>query len=135
MVNEVNKIISLEFNSIIADGTNTMLLLGLYSKLYLNGQEPRTCKAQMFKYFNELKKTGIMQAEILEKVKVRTCKLKRGIVNIKGGATISDEFMYDELALNLLKNKSLQEGHFEILPEAYKKKTTAKKAGKKTKKA
>jgi len=132
MVNEVNKIIRLEFNSIIADGPNTMLLLGLYSKLYLNGQAPRTCKAQMFKYFNELKRTGIMKAETKQKIKERTLVPNwNGKKYLRGGAIIDSNTITDEQAFNLLDKEVLDKKDFKTLPKKKVEKKEVKKADKK----
>ncbi len=137
MNENVNKIINLEFNAVIASGEYTMLLLSLYSKLYLNGSAPRTCKAQMFKYYNELKKTGIMTAELHQEIKDRTLETSFvGHKHLRSGLIVSSLTITDALAISYLEKGILKESDFKKLPKGYKQKAKDEttKAEKKTKK-
>jgi len=132
MIESVNKIVNLEFKSIIKDGRNTMLLLGLYSKLYLNGQAPKTCEAQMLKYYNQLKTDGIMKAELQQEIKERTLTPNWvGHKHLKGGHIVSSITITDKQAVLLLDKKILKDSDFKTLPESYNSKSAKKKEVKK----
>ncbi len=113
-----NYLMSRDVESIISS-PDSLQLLRLYSVLYLDGGQPRTCVRSQRAYYNELKNTGKMKAELMEKVKNRTC-----IPNWKGrryimGNFYLDTLITDEQAMHLLSHKYLSPNDFKKLPDGF----------------
>lgn len=118
----IDKIINSDFNTIKKDGELSLLLLKLYSELFLNGNRPSTCIQCMRDYHSKIIKFGKQKIKEMED---KTCKMKKGIVYVRQiHKHISDNNITDEEAVDLLEKKFLQERHFEILPKAYKAKNS-----------
>jgi hypothetical protein len=117
MRDELNKIINSDFSTIERDGDLSLLLLMLYSKLFLNGKQPPACASCMREMHRKLKNKGIKLLEIMEN---KTCVLKDGIHGVRAGKGImhySNNNITDEIAIELLENGQLKESHFEVLPQ------------------
>lgn len=138
MIKNVEILKSMDIDSILKSGEYTMLLLRTYSALFLNGAAPGTCSSCMRNYHLKIIKEGKMKAELLEKVKARTCvpnwkgqKFVRAI--LKNGKMITihqhidSEMLTDEKANELLKSGALTKDDFKQLPEGQEKEV--KKAG------
>ena len=129
MVNEVKELISMDVEAIISSPTS-LKLLNCYSKLYLNGDQPRGCASSQRNYYKELCLTGIAKAMDYEKIKTRTCKPAwKGLMFIHSEARhYSDEFITDEQAIVLLERGHLTEKDFVTLPSGYLLNATIKKS-------
>jgi len=121
MIEEVKTLIGSDIESILKDGTLSLSLLKCYSKIYLNGSQPRTCSKAMRGYHNKLKKDGMNKAQILQKVSERTCELvNKGLRYIPSIQThIVDSMLYDEKAIQLLESGALRQSDFTKLPYHY----------------
>jgi hypothetical protein len=106
-------------------------LLKIYSILYLKGGKPSsTCVNCMRKYYNEIKKTGLMKAKKeAEKTYTNKCKIK-GVKYVRKAARHFDfSNLCDVDAQWLLDNDVLKESDFTTLPEQKQvKKKTVKKS-------
>jgi hypothetical protein len=126
MVKDLDMIMKMSIEEIISS-THSLTLLKIYSKLYLNGGQPRTCAASMRKYYSEIKKNYEMAKEILN----RTCVPKftgriycPGVfkeidgkkVLIAGHVHISPDHLTDEMASKYLEQGVLKKKHFLVLP-------------------
>lgn len=120
MVSEVKELISMDVEAIISSPTS-LKLLNCYSKLYLNGDQPRGCAASQRNYYRELCLTGITKAMDYEKIKNRTCKPAwNGLMFIHAEARhYNNEYITDEQAITLLERGHLKEKDFIKLPDGY----------------
>ena len=123
MVETVKYLLSKSVEDIIAS-TDSLKLIGCYSKLYLNGAQCGFCANSQRNYYSEISKTGLKMAEKLEAVKTRTCKPAfiglRLVIHPKNGHYhINPETLTDEQAMELLKLDILKEDQFEKLPDSY----------------
>lgn len=128
LADEVNELINSDVEEIIKSSAS-LDLLKIYSILYLNGAQPRTCASSIRNYYFELKKTGIMKAEKLEAIKNRTCKPKWNGLRLINGDHFSNEWITDEEAIKLLQRGYLNESDFDVLPDGFKKEANAQKTG------
>lgn len=110
----------MDVEAIISSPTS-LKLLNCYSKLYLNGSQPRGCASSQRNYYKELCLTGITKAMDYEKIKARTCKPAwNGLKFIHAEARhYSNEYLTDEQAILLLERGHLTEKDFVILPSGY----------------
>lgn len=128
MLESINRLIAMDIRDIIKSGECTLLLLKMYSLLFLNGGQPGNCESCLRKYHNEIIKHGKMKAEIAEKIKNRTLipgwnglRYIPGIV--KNGkylslhAHIHSDTLTDEQAVKYLNSGALKESDFKKLPE------------------
>lgn len=97
----------------------SLRLLKMYSILYLNGSQPRTCEKSIRNYYRELKTTGQMKAVQMEEVQNRT-----NVPNWEGlryiqGDHYSNLYITDRQAINLLTLGLLNETDFKVLPKEY----------------
>lgn len=114
---DIIKLINSDYSLIIADGDLSLLLLRVYSYLFLGGGQPRACTKCMNDYHQQIISQGLKQ---LEKMENKTCKMVQGVFYVaKHAVHYSDNNMSDELAVKLLKDGLLLERHFEVLPEIY----------------
>ena len=117
MLADVRKILDKDFDE-IKTSSLSLLLLKVYSKLYLAGAQPRTCESAMLNYYKRLKKDGLIMAQKNEE---KTHKLKK---NIKGLKYVGKPFckhfdlenLTDKEAISLLKLGVMKENQFDILP-------------------
>ena len=58
MREQLNKIIESDFDTIQKDGELSLLLLKLYSQLFLGGSQPSTCGKCMRDYYSKLINQG-----------------------------------------------------------------------------
>lgn len=122
MVAEVVKLLNSDIQEIITSPELSLSLLRCYSVMYINGASPRACEASQRMYFDKLKVDGMARAELMEKVKVRTCQpawvgLKYSPIVMRH---ILPELLYDEIAIDYLKSGALKESDFDVLPDGYK---------------
>jgi len=124
MRENVKKILLHEIQEIIKSPELSMLLLSTYSKLYLNGGQPRSCERSQREYFNEIKKTGMEKAG-----KKKTCVAKwNGNKYVASMAShLNSGNITDDQAIKALVGGHLKESDFLELPEDYKKKPAKKK--------
>ena len=119
-IDKTNYIINSNFTEILST-EKSILLIALYSKMYLNGAECRTCKNSQLKYYERLKRDGMKTAEKMEKVRTRTCtpKWDGDCFISKAGRHFPAHLLTDEDAIYLLSNKYISEEKFLVLPRGY----------------
>lgn len=124
MVENVRKILDNDIQEIIKSPDLSMLLLVTYSKLYLNGSQPRSCERSQREYYNKLKQNGMEKA-----AQKKTCVAKyKGLRFFnKLQAHVNMATISDQDALKGLIGGYMKEDDFITLPEDYKKKTEPKK--------
>ena len=118
LINEYNDLMACDVEVFIKTSAS-LRLLKMYSMLYLNGSQPRTCEKSIRNYYNELKTTGKMKAEQMEEVQNRT-----NVPNWEGlryihGDHYSNLYITDRQAINLLTLGLLNETDFKVLPKEY----------------
>jgi hypothetical protein len=118
MRKQLDILIATPFNIIRSSGELSIMLMRVYSTLYLGGKSPNFCESCQRKYHEEIVKTGIMTNELYEAVKTRTCKPRRG--GIVYHSLLNDHINFDLLtdarAIELLKKGILKENDFEVMP-------------------
>ena len=133
MRKQLDILIATPFNVIRSNGELSIMLMRVYSTLYLGGKSPNFCESCQRKYHEEIVKTGIMTNKLYEEVKTRTCKPKRG--GIVYHSLLNDHINFDLLtdarAIELINKGILKENDFETMPIVEKE---AKKATKTSKK-
>lgn len=117
LIEEYNNLMSLDFGD-IKNSPNVLRFLKLYSTLY-DCPNPRSCEAVMSKYYQELKLTGKMKAELHEEIKSRTCVPNWNGLRYINGDHYSDKYITDKQAFYLLMNGLLSENEFKVLPKEY----------------
>lgn len=117
MIDKVNQILSTGVEVLIAE--NPLLLLRVYSQLYLCGEQPRACARSQRLYYLQIQKNGIEMATKYEQAKNRTC-----IPNWKGSKFITAtqkhwlaDLITDDDAKYLLEKGYLTEKAFTKLPK------------------
>ena len=115
LIEEYNNLMSLDFGD-IKNSPNVLRFLKLYSTLY-DCPNPRSCEAVMSKYYQELKLTGKMKAELHEEIKSRTCVPNWNGLRYINGDHYSDKYITDKQAFYLLMNGLLSENEFKVLPK------------------
>lgn len=117
MIKLVEKILSHTFEGVKSSGV-VIDLFRCYSTLYNGGKQCRTCVKSQEKYYNQLKKDGIMKAINYEEAKNRTCKPKfKGLKCIRGTHQhFNSDHITDKQAIYFLENGMLSENDFEKLP-------------------
>lgn len=104
-----------------------LILLKIYSELYLNGRQPQWCSKCMRRYFRELKKTGIMKAKERDNQTFTNKCNKKGVSYVRKAAKhFNFSNLSDTQAVWLIENEILKESDFSILPESYKKQENTK---------
>jgi hypothetical protein len=123
MLSDIEKLLSKDFEE-ITNSSLSLLLLDCYSKLYLNGGQPRYCRASQLLYYQEISKTGKIMAEKFDEINKRTFNLKldKGIMYVGKPFCrhFNRELMSDANAIALLKNGILKESDFTTLPAGFK---------------
>jgi len=126
MISEIDLILSEKVEDVIASSLS-LTLLKVYSRLYLNGGQPRTCSKSQREYYYKLKKDYDINKEQLE----RTCLpvfdgrryvpgvFKDGVL-VAGHLHIMGSLLTDKQAIDYLNNGVLKEKDFKILPKSYK---------------
>ncbi len=119
MIEKVNQILSTGVEVLIAE--NPLLLLRVYSQLYLCGEQPRACARSQRLYYLQIQKNGLEMATKYEQAKNRTC-----IPNWKGSKFITAtqkhwlaDLITDDDAIFLLSKGYLTEKAFTKLPNGY----------------
>ena len=133
MRKQLDILIATPFNIIRSNGELSIMLMRVYSTLYLGGKSPNFCESCQRKYHEEIVKTGIMTNKLYEEVKTRTCKPKRcGIVY---HSLLNDHINFDLLtdarAIELINKGILKENDFETMPIVEKEAEKATKTSKK----
>jgi len=118
MVSEVEKILSMGIGEIISS-PNSLLLLKVYSILYLNGGQPNTCEKSQKEYYRRLQQDGLQKAITMENLEKNIHKLNRkGLMYI--GKPYCKHFdlqkLTDKEAQTLLDNGYLKKEDFSVLP-------------------
>lgn len=122
MIDQIKKLIDSDIDDIIRSPSLSLSLLSCYSKLYLNGSAPRVCESSQRAYLNQLKTSGMERAELMERIKERTCKPAfighrfHPVIN----KHIMPELLHDQIAIEYLLSGILHESDFLILPDGYK---------------
>lgn len=121
MIADLEEIISKDFEDIYTSSLS-LKLLNIYSKLYLNGKQPRYCKASQLKYWQILCHEGLKKIKEMENNKP-TFKINRiGLMYV--GKPFCRHYnlqsMSDKDATDLLQKGFLQEKDFSKLPDLYK---------------
>jgi hypothetical protein len=124
MITEVRTILSNEVGVVLKSPDLLLMLLRVYSALYLNGEAPRACEKCQRGYYEQLRIDGIMKAELQEKIIARTCvpAWAGRMYSTKVFEFLIPALMYDEKAIELLKCGALKESDFKVLPVGYQKK-------------
>ena len=117
LIDEYNDLMSHDFGE-IKNSPYVIRFLKLYSTLY-DCPNPRFCEAVMIKYYQELKLTGKMKAELHEEIKARTCVPNWNGLRYINGDHYSDKYITDKQAFYLLMNGLLTENEFKVLPKEY----------------
>lgn len=108
-----------EISVIKKDGRLTLLLLKLFSTLYLHGGKPSGCGKCLEDYYNQLKRTGYKKIIEMKDTK-KTCVLKPGVHYVRKMARhYMDNMVTDEVALKLLSLGFIDESFFTKLPEGW----------------
>ena len=122
LIDLVSKILAHDFGEV---STSPLIadMLSAYSKLYLNGTQPRLCGKCHKQYYEQLKLDGMKKAELYEKAKNRTCKPAwRGLKYInKLAKHFNNELLTDDQAVDMLNKGHLKEADFFVLPKGYNK--------------
>lgn len=117
MFKELNKIKSVSFEELQKSGELTLLLLSMYSKLFLAGSQPSICGKCMKRYYLQLINQGF---KILQFMKEKTNELKPGLHFVRSEAMhFSNANLTDEKAIKLLEDKKLKPEAFIKLPEGF----------------
>jgi hypothetical protein len=115
LIEQIKEIKANSIEIIEKDKRLTLLVFEVYANVFAGGKLSKcgTCLRTLYaKVIN-------INLEKFEKMAKKTCVLK-GMVHVhKLGKHFSDDSMTDELALDMLYNKHLQEKHFKILPKGY----------------
>lgn len=122
MLEELGELLGMDIEDIISS-VHSLTLLNIYSKLYLNGAQPRNCAASQRKYYNELKKDYKMKKEKIERTCIpawegriyRPGVFKKGVL-VAGHLHIMAGSLTDEQAKKHLKTGALKEKDFIRLP-------------------
>ena len=133
---ELKELLKMDIEEIISS-VHSLTLLKYYSKIYVNGGEPRTCERSLRKYYKELKKNYKMDKMKINRVCVPIFEGIRYIPGvhdkdgklIAGHLHINGSLLTDEQATEFLKLGILSEADFKKLPYE---KTEVKKKDKKT---
>ena len=118
MRNDLNKIVNSKFSDIEKSGELTLLLLSLYSQLFLNGAQPSTCGKCMRDYHIKIINKGLQIIEFMEN---KTNILKDGLHYVRVESKhFSNDNLSDEKAIYLLEKGLIKESNFLTLPKGYK---------------
>lgn len=128
MLEDVEKILNNDVEEVIKSPQLSLSLLKCYSKLYLNGAQPRVCAVSQRKYYSQLKIDGMAKAKIAQDVKDRTCvpKWKGNCYSSKACKHYNSDMITDGQAIDALEKGFLMESQFNKLPENYGNKIEAK---------
>lgn len=122
MRDQLNKLLEKPFSDVKNDSEKVLILLSLYSRLFMDGKQPSTCVKCMADYYIKLSNEGFARIEKMKIMENQKCKLKPGLVFVKEEAKhFSNDNITDKKALQLLNSGRLKPQHFEILPDGYKK--------------
>ena len=118
MLKKLKLILSKDFEEIV-NSSISLTLLEIYSKYYLNGGQPRTCRQSQLSYYQTIIKDKEKLIETMTE-KTNICKLKGLKYVPKPLCKHYDlENLSDKDACILLEGKWLQESDFEQLPAKY----------------
>jgi hypothetical protein len=119
---EIRELLRVPFITVCGSSLS-LKLLKIYSDLYECGREVRACENSQRKYYELLKKEGIMKVIELEKIQKRTC-IPNWVGNVYShaiGEHLNNEHITDEKAISLLEKGLIPESFFKKLPDGYKK--------------
>jgi len=125
MIEQINYIKSITFDD-LKKSPDIMLLLSLYSKLYMRGSNPGGCESCHKQYYHEICLTGIERAKQYEAMEKRTLTPNWNGIKYVRGAFYDSEMISDEQALDALINEGLTDNHFKKLPDAWLQKSEPK---------
>ncbi len=120
LINDLEDILSKTVEEVI-NSSLSLKLLNLYSKLYLNGEQPRWCASCQRDYYSQLQREGHLKIKEMEEIEKRTCvPAWNGLKYIhKAGRHYNNEIITDTQAIDLLERGFLTEQDFTKLPEGY----------------
>jgi hypothetical protein len=120
LIKDLEEILSKTVEEVIASPLS-LKLLNLYSKLYLNGEQPRWCESCQRDYYNQLKCEGYLKIKLMEEIEKRTCiPAWNGLKYIhKAGRHYNHELITDVEAIDLLERGFLSESDFIKMPEGF----------------
>lgn len=120
---ELKELLKMDIEEIISS-VHSLTLLKYYSKLYLNGGQPRTCAASQKKYYLLMKKDYQMKKEIIERKCVPAFQGRRYIPGVfKDGKLIAGHLhimgstLTDAQAIMFLELGVLTKKDFAKLPD------------------
>lgn len=117
MRESVEKIISVSFSEVEKSKELTLLVLSVYSKLFLKSQAPSNCGFCLNKFYNEIISNGLQKIEFMAN---KTSVLKKGLHYVRQeNKHFSNDNLSDEKAIELLKKGYLSPSVFEALPKGY----------------
>lgn len=115
MLDKIAKIKSIAFEELV-NSDNVMLLLSVYSALWLNGKNPGWCNKCMRDFYNQIITEGETQYKIYMEIKKRTCVPGWEGIRYIRGAFYDSATITDVQALDALKHGYLRDIHFKVLP-------------------
>lgn len=117
MQNEFDKIMSKTVTEVLKDGQLLMIMLGLYSKLFLNSKPCTACDKFHTVYYNRLVKEGLKKIKTMKKENETKAKIKGNAILHVAGERVSNLNLTDKKAREIIKKYPETKGQFEILPE------------------
>ena len=117
MKGQLEKILSVSYEQIEKSSKLTLLLLSIYSKLFLNGSQPSTCSKCMRDYYKKIVQEGLKKIEFMEK---KTNVLKEGLHFVRPeNKDFTNANLSDEKAIELLDKGLLKPSQFNTLPKGW----------------
>jgi len=113
---EYEELMAMDVEGIISS-SHSIRLLNLYSKIFLNGAEPRSCATSQRSYYQILKSLSMEQVNRLDQK--RTCQPNWVGLRYINGRHYSPDNITDEEALTLLKAGLLTDANFKKTPDGW----------------
>jgi len=115
MIKAVKLLISKDFAEIKSTPLS-LELLKVYSILYLNGRQPSSCEASLYRYYQQLIRNGTEKAQNMQE-KTNKCN-KKGLIYV--GRPLFKDFdlqnLSDKDANSLIKLGILKKSDFKVMP-------------------
>lgn len=122
ILSDIQIIRNIPFDELV-DSEKVMILLSVYSFLYLNGGNPGWCKKCMQDYYGKILTEGEKQLKLVMEIKKRTCIPSWDGVKYVRGAFYDSNTITDALALDAITRGYLSEKDFKEMPKILKDET------------